>query len=313
MTGTLWERTCSYKALSELATARAIKSTVADIIKFTLSDRKETATVFSLGIGNGDLYKNQLRKEIDEGKLRIFGSERDPFLVKRCREEFPGTLREVSFFYTAEERHSAVMEKSLQSQLATLDIDENMVDIVESRFTLHAFLFQKQLIQMLEKIEKILKPSGTFIVSSIDNWIGNYIEKKFLTLQRFYGDVTLEPETAIISGSRRKAVSLPVLENTNHSDQEALKTLVQSSLEPLKAEGKAMARPGWEDVINLDYDDGIKGRLWYRTKEEWEEMVKSVFGGNAEIRILSPQEIKNRYNDVLDQPFLLMVTKQPAK
>jgi ubiquinone/menaquinone biosynthesis C-methylase UbiE len=303
----IWERTSSYKALPDLATAKAVKATVADIIKFAVSDKKNMSTVLSLGTGSGDIYKNQLRREIEERKLRVFGIEHDSFLIKRCREDFPGSYMEASFFYSLEDRYSTVMHRNL---LAPLDINDGSVDIIESRFSLHALLFQKQILTLLERLEKVLNPSGgTLIISSIDSWIGSYIEKKLSTLQRFYSDVALDPEKAVISGKKLKRVEFPILDQTNHSDQDALKALVKVSLEPLKAEGRKTSMPGWEEITNADYGDGLKGRLWYRTKEEWVELIRQVFGNKISIKIITPQEIKNLYSDVLDNPFLIMVTK----
>jgi SAM-dependent methyltransferase len=306
MTEVVWESANSYKALPDLATSRAARSTVVDLIKCTITDKEKAYSVFSLGIGSGALYKNLLKKEIKDGKLRVLGIEHDKYLYERAVEDFPGDYMKASHFNNVEEKCSSIIQRSL---LAPIEIYENSMDIVESRFTLQGLLFQKQLAVVLDRVNKILKPGGMFIVSGIDCWIGSYIEKKVLTLKRFYSEVTVDPRRALIVCKKGRVMEFPILDTGNHSDQEALKSMKKLTLDALKIEGELLGKIGCEEFISSDCEDGFKGRLWYRTKEEWVEMLKAAFGPNIQMKVITPQEIRHLYNDVHDNPFLIMVTK----
>lgn len=302
----LWEVSTTYKLFADLPVNRAVKSVMTDVIHYALNNNEDITAVMSLGIGTGELYKGILRKDIIENKLRVLGVEPDKVLVDRCVEDFPGNYMESSNFVNVTDNCSCVIHRSL---VFPHEIYENTMNFVEARFALHQILFRKTIMGLIRRVYKVLKNNGVFIVGDIDHWIGSYIEKKVLTLTRYYNEIEVDPKRALLLAKKQKVVEIPILDRTSHADNEAIKSLMNTTLEPLNTEVQDTTRIGWEESVNSDFDDGIKGRKWYRTKEDWEEMIVEGFENKVDIRTISPQEIRKKYPDVRDNPFILMATK----
>jgi len=302
----VWEVSTAYKLFADLPVNRAVKSVMTDLIHYALNNSDEITTVQSLGIGTGELYKGILRKDIIENKLRVLGVEPDRALMDRCVEDFPGNYMESSNFINVTDNCSCVINRSL---LFPHEIYENTINFAEARFTLHQILFRKSLVGLMRRVYKVLRKNGVFIIGDIDHWIGSYIEKKITTLTRYYNEIEVDPKKALLLAKKQKVVEIPILDRSNHADNEAIKSLLQVTLEPLSTEVQEAARIGWEEIVNADMEDGTRGRKWYRPKEEWEEMIREGFDDKVSIRIISPQEIKKKFPDVRDNPFLLMATK----
>jgi SAM-dependent methyltransferase len=302
----VWEVTDSYKSLPDMASSRAIKGIITDLIGYTLGKRESIATLFSLGIGAGDLYKTTLRKEIEEEKLRVFGIDSDRNLVDRCIEDFPGNYMESSTFINVTGISSSVLARSITKNF---EIYENSIDFAEARFNLHTVLLRRQIHSILSKIYNILKPGGMFMMSDIDFWIGSYIEKKLVTLSNYYHEVWLDEENALILCKKLTTSEFPIIDPKNHADNEALKGITKLLLEPLKKEAEETGKLGWEEIVAQDELDWTKGRIWFRTREEWEELIKSAFQGNVKIQVITPFEIKKTHPDVQNHIFMLIATK----
>lgn len=301
-----WEVANSYDMLPNLATVKAVTSILVDLIHSFIVSNEEKTVVFSMGFGTGALYKQLLREELEEEQIRVLGMEYDPDLIKLAVEDFPGKYMEALTFRNVAAECSSVIQKSLAQ---SLDVRENSVDILEARFVLHGVLFRKELIKIIEGIYNVLKPRGIFVLAEIDNWIGTYIEKKLESLIKFYTELDLNIEKGTIVCKKHKAVEFPILDKSNHSDKDAVRALIKTNLEPMKIEAEKSGRIGWDEIVTDDINDGVSGRKWYRSKEEWQEIVRAGFGEKVDIRIISTREIKNVHNDVVDNPFMLIATK----
>ncbi|GEM_PF-2448511 len=302
----LWEVSTVYKLFADLPVNRAVNSVMTDFIHYALENSEDITTVLSLGMGTGELYKGVLRRDIIDKKLRVLGVESDRALVERCVEDFPGQYMESSNFINVTDNYSCVINRSL---IFPHELYDETVNFAEARFSLNQILFRKSILGLMRRVYKVLRKNGVFMIGDIDHWIGSYIEKKIQTLARFYNEIEVDSKKAVLLGKKQKVVEIPILDKAIHADNEAIKSLMKVTLEPLNREVENTAKIGWEESVKTDIDDGMKGRKWYRTKEEWEEMIKEGFDNRVSIRIISPQEIRKKFPDVHDNPFLLMATK----
>lgn len=302
-----WETSDSYQLIYALPAGTAIRKVIADFIQSLLNSSNEPLRIFSLAIGSGDLYKRLLNKEIENGKISVIGIENDKALYKRCIEEFPGRFADIPALGNIPDGYSSIIEGGLD-RLNTMM--ENTVDIFEARFVISRLLFKNKIIETIEKISRILKPKGTFILSDIDNWIGTYIEKKIEILSRYYNEINIDLNKGILVCRKRATIENPILDKNNHNDKDAVKTLIKSCLEPLKTEAGKTDMIGWEEVVNADIQNALTGRVYYRTKDEWKEIIKTAFNANIDIRVISAEDIQKKFSDVINNPFLVIATKQ---
>jgi ubiquinone/menaquinone biosynthesis C-methylase UbiE len=302
----LWERTDCFKSLPDMASAKASRMIMADLIRYSLGKQESTATIFSMGIGLGDMYKTLLKKEIESEKLRVYGIDCDDQMIERCVEDFPGNYMESSTFINVTDNCSSVHKKSVARNF---EIYESSMDFVEARFILHNVLLKRQIHSILTKIYTILKPGAMLMMSDIDFWIGSYIEKKLIALSNYYHEVWLDEDNTLILCKKLATVEFPILDQKNYNDNEAIKGITKLSLDGLRKEAEATGKLGWEEIAALDTLDWTTGRAWFRTKEEWEELVKNAFQGNAKIQVISPAEIKRKHTDVQNHIFMLTAIK----
>lgn len=304
---TIWEEINSYREIINLPASKATMTIIADFIRSMINSSNEHMNVFSLRTGSGSMYKRMLNKELENGKMSVKGIEKDKKMYDRCIEGFPGKYAESHKFGNVPDGYSSIIEGGISN---VHEVVENTIDIFETRFTLSGVFLRKQLIEIFEKIHGILKPKGTLILCDIDNWIGSYIEKKAEILGRYYSEIRIDLSKGAFICKKRKETENLILDKNNHGDKDAVKALIKSSIEPLKIEAEKTGKAGWEEIVNADIQNALKGRIWYRTRDEWKEIISSGFSNNVDFRILSPEDIRKKFNDVINNPFLIIATKR---
>lgn len=305
----VFSRPSIYKKLSDMPVAKAVRSVEAEIIHSKITESNKCLDVFSIGVGRGELYKNFLRKELADGRMRLFALETDGTLVAQVRENFPGKYMDVLGLKHLIDGFSSVV---LHPEITVFDIPDKSVDLVETSFTMNSFIFRENIIAFLKRIYNVLKPNGTLVLADIDCHIGSYIEGKIGTLRRFFKNAELILDKGMIVGTKNKKYNVPILDLSIQSDMELLQNIFRNRLVHFKREAASSAFPEWEQLLAEELAAFKKGQRFYRTKEEWESIVSAAFGSDAEVKVISSDEIRRSHPKVLDRPFVIVASKIPT-
>ncbi|MDQ7823079.1 MAG: hypothetical protein RDV48_09825 [Candidatus Eremiobacteraeota bacterium] len=302
----LWEQPGIYRELPDLAVCSGVRAIIADFIGSLAETYDSKLTVFSLGAGRAELYRQNLCTKLRDDKIRLLGIESDGELAGRAAEEFPGKYMVALTFRNVMDGFSSIVTRSITK---TFDINENTVDFAEARFFLSSVLMKAELVSIMERVFRLIKPGGSFILAEIDSSIGSYIEKKIMTMRKFFKEMRVDVAQGILVGKKHRSFELPILDRQLLDDAEILRDHEKASLQGLREETEKLGMPGWSDIFELEREDVYSGRKWYRPKEEWEEIIRQGCRTPLSLQVIPSHEIKKLYPDVKDNPFIITAKK----
>ena len=200
--------------------------------------------------------------------------------------------------------------------LSIHDVRENFglpsssVNVVEAGLILHHILERETLVEIMRRINAVLKPNGIFVLGDIDVAIGEYIDQKKHILQQQFSSVAIDMDTGEFIGLNGQSKRIKILDPKNGNDQLVLDRMDEITCKPLEQEMR-LHNPTLQEPIFANIANAHKGLEWHRAIDGsggWLSIVSEGFL-NCQIQTIRPSEIKKEFSSVLDNPFVIVVTK----
>ena len=246
------------------------------------------SSVFSIGIGTGmmyELFKNRINRE----QLILQGIDILPSMIKEAKTKLGGNVL-----------------LSSRDAREPFNIADETIDIVEAGLVLHHILKSEELIDIFRRIKKVLKPSGQFILFDIDVSVGEYIEKKLKKLELDFGLADIDYEKGEFVFKEQK---IKILDPQNPEEKKLIANLDQITCIPLLKEMRTH-KPEIKDIIEDNVQKARQGTEWHRSIKSWLKLIELGFGSDCLVNIIKSKEIKKQFPQVLDNPFIIVVTNK---
>ena len=300
--------TSVYKSLYDLPSAVAIRNISAGFITSILGNTSGNNDILTFNPGRGLLYKSLLKKYFENGRLRLLGVETDNYFLQQFKEDFPGDYMDALVPRTVDPGHSSVF--FAENIAKDLDFPFDSFNFIEMSFSLSSFMFREDIEEFLRRILKLLRKGGYFIMSDLDSCVGSYIEARMRVYKNFYKEMSFNVSEGFVTCVKNKKRQLPFLDINNiFFDNNFLRNLYNSKFVFFEKEVSVSTLPESADMIVAESEIVRRGLRFYRTKEEWKDIVAGVFGQDTNILLTSPDDIKKRYPEVKDFPFILVAVK----
>jgi len=288
----VWANPEFLDAFAGLPVVQAGRVMISNIIDQEL--RKRCTTVFSIGIGTGIMYKPFLNA-INNRQLSLIGIDILPEMIEACNK---------------------LIGQNKGCVLSTQDVREQFllpnqsVDIVEASLVLHHILKADELIDIFKRIHAVLKPGGKFVLYDIDVDIGSHIESKLRTLEDRYIQVNIDLNTAeFVFRDKQIKKRQKILDPMSRNDQEIIKNMDIQTCNPLIMEME-LYKPDLKHVIMDNVSNARQGLEWHRSIKDWKELIGMSFNKTSSVEVFDSKIIKKEFQQVLDRPFLMVVTKK---
>lgn len=300
--------TSVYKTLYDLPTTDAIRNIEARFITSILENTIGNSDILSFNPGRGFLYKSLLRKYFENGRLRLIGLETDKYFLHHLKEDFPGDYMDALVPRVVDPGHSSDFFAENIDQ--DFDFPMDSFNFIEVSFALHSFMFREDIERFLTRILKLLRKGGYFIMADLDCCIGSYIESRMNVYRSFYKEMNFNASEGFVTCIKNKKRQLPFLDINNIvADNNFLQYIYKSRFVFFEEESSLSTLPEASEIVLSESEAISRGFRFYRTKEEWKDIVAGVFGPDSNILLTSPDDIKKKYPRVKDFPFVLVAVK----
>lgn len=251
-------------------------------------EKNGVASTFSIGIGTGMMYE-PFKNKINGGQLILQGIDILPSMIKEAKTKLVGNVL-----------------LSSRDAREPFNITDETIDIVEAGLVLHHILKSKELIDIFKRIKKILKPGGQFILFDIDVSVGEYVENKLKKLELDFGQADIDYETGEFVFKEQR---IKILDTQNPEEETIVSNLNRVTCDPLLEEMKRY-KPEIKAIIEDNVQKARQGTEWHRSIINWIKLLKQGFDNSCSIEIITPEAIKEQFQKVLDNPFVIVVTKK---
>lgn len=290
----VWARPDLFERCAGLPVLKSIRSITSSIIEGLLNN-SESQKVLSIGIGPGIMY-DVFKEEILAGRLNLIGIDILPEMLAKASQNLG-------------RQNVTLIEKDIRENLS---LPPKSVNIAEAGLVLHHVLEGDELVSIFRQINQVLIKNGVFILGDIDVAIGEHIEAKLQHLRQTYPRVSIDLETGEFVCSNGNQIRLKILDSRNVEDQGILKNMTVTTCQPLEDEMRKY-NASLSDAILANTANARKGLEWHRSikgKHGWISLIKKGFEATpVNIEIIRPAEIKRRFSNVLDNPFVVVVRK----
>ena len=299
-----------YEQVGALPVIQSLRSMTASVIEATPSPY-----VFSIGIGDGVIYSGPLADKLKSGGMKLLGVDISQDLLVKCSSALD-TGRAILQNFSPESVSSvSLIQADILDIIEDSSFDEwakSRFSVIEAGLVLHHIFDSSRLISIFNKISDWLAPGGVFVLADIDVAIGEYLESKEKKLKRDYENVERDNTKGVFVCSKDgRDFYIPVLDVNDDADAEALANLDAKTCRPLLEEAKKSGKPQIVEFVEKNIKSARQGNELHRAAAEWERLIREGFKERlSKYQIFPTEEIKAKFPDVLDSPFVALAYKR---